>query len=104
MNSGPSFYPLPSRFVTYLAAAIIAAQSTGFVRASGTVTNADSAAVRQAIEGGGTVTLAFDGVVALTEPLVITTNTSVDATGYIVSLDGAGNVRHFTTTNGAVLH
>jgi hypothetical protein len=55
------------------------------------------------IRAGGVVRLVFDGVVHLDETLLINTNTTVDATGYSVTLDGGASVRHFVVTNGATL-
>jgi hypothetical protein len=67
------------------------------------ITKADPTAVRAAIEAGGNVTLAFDGVLQPTRTYVITTNTTIDATGHSVTFDAAHLVRHFTVTNGASL-
>ena len=73
------------------------------VAASVTLTNSDPSAVAAAINVGGTVQLAFDGTIRLLETLVIATNTTVDATGRAVSLDGGNVVRHFAITNGSTL-
>jgi hypothetical protein len=76
---------------------------TRTLTASPTLTNSDPAAVRGAIQKGGIVTLDFDGAVKLIDTLLIETNTTVDATGRSVSLDGGSMFRHFTVTNGATL-
>jgi hypothetical protein len=68
-----------------------------------TVTNSDPAAVRAAIEGGGAVKLSVDGAVHLTAPLLITSDTTVEAVGRETALDGGNVTRHFVVTNGATL-
>lgn len=68
-----------------------------------TVTNLDMAAIRTAIQSGGTVRLAFDGIVPLSEPFVIQRNVTIDGTGRRITFDGGGAVRHFVVTNGASL-
>lgn len=67
------------------------------------VTSPDLAELRSAIEAGGIVRLAFDGTVTLPEAVTITKDTTVDATGHTVILDGGNTVRHFVVTNGATL-
>jgi predicted outer membrane repeat protein len=86
---------------TFLALALALPGTTGLT-ASVVLTNSDPAALVMAIEQAGTVTLAFDGSVALTNTLVIATNTTVDATGHDVILDGRGQ-RHFLVNPGATL-
>lgn len=68
-----------------------------------TITNSNPEALAAAIEAGGSVKLAFDGTVSLGKAFLIVTNTTVEATGHAVSLDGRNLTRHFAVTNGAVL-
>jgi hypothetical protein len=67
------------------------------------VTNSDPAALNTAIAGGGLITLAFNGTVALKQPLTVSKDTTVDATGFSVILDGGNSTRHFVVTNGVTL-
>lgn len=67
------------------------------------VTSPDLAELRSAMEAGGMVKLAFDGTVRLPEALSITKDTTVDATGHTVTLDGGNAVRHFVLTNQVTL-
>ena len=71
--------------------------------ASATLTNADVLALQSALQQGGVVRLAFDGLMTLSNSFTITTNTTLDATGYAVTLDGGDRVRHFAVTNGITL-
>jgi hypothetical protein len=67
------------------------------------LTNADPGAVAAAIQGGGTIKLAFDGVVKLSNTLVIASDTTVDAGGHVVALDGGKSVRIFTVSGNVSL-
>jgi hypothetical protein len=67
------------------------------------ITNSDAVQLAAAVQEGGTITLAFDGVVKLTEPLIVATNTTLDARGHSVALDGNNLVRHFVVTNNSTL-
>jgi hypothetical protein len=73
------------------------------LRADTVLTNADVVALAAAVEDGGTIKLGFTGTVALTEALTVAKDTTLDATGYSVVLDGENQVRHFVVTNGAAL-
>jgi hypothetical protein len=57
------------------------------------VTACDEATLRAALEAGGTVTLACNGTILLTNTLVITKDVVLDGTGRNVTLDGGGVVR-----------
>jgi hypothetical protein len=70
---------------------------------SSTLSTLDPIQVGNSISNGGEVVLAFDGVVKLAETILISTNTSVDASGHSVSLDAENGRRHFAVTNGAIL-
>src|SRR3954470_17016774 len=75
--------------------------ATGFMalaNASITVTNSDPVLVRNAILGGGTVLLGFDGVIRPTRSYVVGTNTTVDGSGHSVTFDIGGLDRHFRVT------
>lgn len=66
------------------------------VWAGGVVTNCTEAALRAAMVGGGTVTFACDGTVALTNTITVATNTVLDATDRRVTISGRGSVRAFS--------
>ena len=68
-----------------------------------TITNSDAVELTAAVRAGGTITLAFDGVAKLTVPLIIATNTILDAQGHTIFLDGDNLVRHFVVTNNSTL-
>ena len=68
-------------------------------RGSQVLTNADAAALADALARGGEIVLAFDGTVNLSHELVLATNTTLDATGHSVVLDGGGLTRHLRITN-----
>jgi outer membrane protein assembly factor BamB len=57
------------------------------------VTTANEAALRAALNKGGTVTLACDGTILLANTLLITKDVVLDGTGRNVTLDGGGAVR-----------
>ncbi len=75
--------------------------------ASGTVTNLNWLDLDAALSGGGTVTIACDGVIykPYTLPDNITANTVIDATGHHVVLDGWGGWggQMFSVSSGATL-
>ena len=52
--------------------------------AGGTVSNCDQASLEAALTGGGNVTFACSGVIALTNTISIVTNTVLDGTGQSV--------------------
>src|SRR4051794_30536165 len=86
----------------YLAVAVFACVNP--VRGSDNVlTKSDPAALTAAVQQGGSIKLAFDGIVSLTNSLMLTTDTILDATGRNVRLDGGGVVRHFTVASGISL-
>lgn len=60
-----------------------------------TLTTCDEPSLRSAINGGGTVTFACDGVITLTSTLAITANTTLDASGRQVTISGNNAVRVF---------
>jgi hypothetical protein len=68
--------------------------------AGGTVTVCDEGNLRAALVGGGLVTIACDGTIVLTNTLVITNNTTVNATGHNIILSGGNTVRLFLVNTG----
>jgi RHS repeat-associated protein len=70
---------------------------------SGVVSTASLAAFNSALAGGGTVTLAFDGTIILTNVETIATNTVVDGTGFNATISGANIVQVFSVSNGVNL-
>jgi hypothetical protein len=70
---------------------------------SSVVTNASQAALEAALASGAPVTFGFDGIIGLTNSILVTTNTTLDASGRQITLDGQNAVRHFVVTNGVTL-
>src|SRR5436190_18900814 len=62
----------------------------------GVVTNCTEAELRTALNGGGTVTFACNGTITVTNTLIITTNTVIDAGGRNVTISGNATTRIFT--------
>ena len=73
------------------------------VRGAGPVSTASEAALDAALSGGGLVTLVFDGDITITNTKAITADTTLDATGYRVTIGGGNMVRIFTVSNGVSL-
>src|ERR1051326_1849296 len=63
--------------------------------AGGTVTNCDQASLESALAGGGNVSFACSGIIVLTNPITITTDTVLDGTGQSVTISGNDQVRLF---------
>ena len=73
------------------------------VSAAGVVTNCDETTLRAAMVGGGLVTFACDGTIALASQLTIDTETTLDATGHSVTLSGGGTTRVLQVQSGGKL-
>ncbi len=58
------------------------------------VTECTEAALRAAMSGGGVVTFACDGTITLSNTLIITTNTALDAANHKITLSGRLRVFH----------
>jgi hypothetical protein len=71
--------------------------------AGGSVATCDEASLRAALVGGGSVTFAASGTIALANTLVITNDTSIDADGQAVTLSGNNAVRIFNVNPGVSL-
>lgn len=71
--------------------------------ASGLVSTMDETNLRQALLGGGTVLLANDGVIPLTKTIYIANDTTIDADGHNVVLDGQNQVQIFYVASNATL-
>jgi hypothetical protein len=79
--------------VVHLATVIVCALASELGQAGGVVTNTDEVSLDQALQGGGVVTIAVDGIIPITTPKRIQINTVIDATGHQVSLRGAATNR-----------
>ena len=66
------------------------------VFSAGVVGVADEAALQTALIGGGIVTFDCDGVIVLSNTMVIATNTILDASGHNVTISGNNYTRIFT--------
>ncbi|MFO1476086.1 MAG: choice-of-anchor Q domain-containing protein [Verrucomicrobiota bacterium] len=86
---------------TLLGLALVIHQTPLF--AGGVVLGPDEGSLRVALRGGGMVALAFNGTIALSNPLVITNDTVIDGTGHAAVLSGNNAVRVFTVANPARL-
>lgn len=72
-------------------------------RANGVVTSCTETALRSALIGGGQVTLTCDGVIVLSNALVITNDTILSATGHAVTFSGGNGTRLMIINPGARL-
>lgn len=91
---------LPICLATILAVTLC---SPALSRGGGVVSSPTEAALNSALAGGGTVTFACNGVISLTGPKTISTNTILDATGYSVTLSGQGSVQLLVVNSGVNL-
>src|SRR5207244_2397291 len=66
----------------------------------GTVNPCTEASLDAALAGGGTVTFACSGMITFGAAKSITTTTSLDATGFAVTLSGGNAVRLFDVSGG----
>jgi hypothetical protein len=73
------------------------------VQAGGVVTTCTEAALRAAVEGGGTVTFACDGTITLSNTLAISAETVLDGTGHVITLSGGDLVRVLSNAPGVRL-
>ena len=70
---------------------------------SGTVTNCTEANFRAALAGGGTVVFACSGTLALSNTIVVSTNTLILGSGYNVTIDGSNSVQLFQVNTNVTL-
>jgi hypothetical protein len=74
--------------ITITMVAAVASLSGNIARAGGTVTSCTESSLRAAMAGGGTVTFACDGTIAVANTLTIALDTVLDASGHQVSISG----------------
>ncbi|MGN6386121.1 MAG: choice-of-anchor Q domain-containing protein [Verrucomicrobiota bacterium] len=60
---------------------------------AGVVSQPTEVALKAAVAGGGTVTFSFDGVISLTSPVLINSDTVIDGSGHTVQIYGRGSCR-----------
>jgi uncharacterized repeat protein (TIGR03803 family) len=72
-------------------------------RAGGTVTVCTETALRAAMAGGGTVTFACDGTIALATTITNTLDTVLDGSGHQVTISGGDTVRVFSVATNVSL-
>jgi hypothetical protein len=70
--------------------ALLLSLCPSFAQASGTVTNCTESALREALRGGGIVTLACNGVIVLTNTIIVAKETVLDGTGHTPTISGTG--------------
>ncbi len=83
--------------------ALLVVKPVEFVPGPGVVTNTSQANLEAAMSSGLPVTFGVNGVIALTNTLLITKDTTLDATGRSITLDGQGSIRHFEVKPQATL-
>ncbi len=71
--------------------------------ASGVVAGADESSLLAAMAGGGTVTFAVDGTIFLTNSIVVSNDTVLDATGRNVAISGSNAVQIFIVNSNTIL-
>ena len=71
--------------------------------ASGVVASATESALTAAMAGGGLVTFAVNGTIYLTNTIVVSNNTVMDATGYNVAISGSNAVQIFIVNSNTTL-
>ncbi len=71
------------------------APSIASVRAGGVVSVPTEAALKNALAGGGLVTIATDGVITLSSSIDIEVSTVIDATGRNITISGTNSVQVF---------
>jgi hypothetical protein len=69
----------------------------------GVVTNASQHSLLAAMAGGGAVTFGFDGTIYLTNTIIVSNNTVLDASGQNVTISGSNAVQIFIVTSGTTL-
>jgi predicted outer membrane repeat protein len=92
----------------FLAGFVLFLSSTQTGRAAGTVTDCSTpgpgaGTLQAALEDGGNVQFACSGTLNFTTPFTITTNTTIDASGQNVVLDGGGITRLLVVEPGVTL-
>ncbi|HEU0011173.1 MAG TPA: Calx-beta domain-containing protein, partial [Verrucomicrobiae bacterium] len=100
---GPETVVLGLRNPTGGAAVSGATTTLSILDANQTVAVCDEPSLRAAVAGGGKITLACDGSIFLTSPLVVSNGVSLDAVGHNVSLSGNTATRLFVVVPGATL-
>ena len=90
--------PLLARSLRFIVAAVLGLAPVA--RGAGTVTNATQAALQAALNSGGTVTFGVGGVITLTNTIIITQDTVLDAAGLAVTISGGNAVRLFQVATG----
>ena len=108
-RSGVTAYPVRSA-PAVLSVLALMMSAAGFqaiqetdVRSPSVVLSATQADLESALLSGEPVAFGFNGTIPLTNSILIRTNTTIDASGRQVTLDGQNRVRHFVVTNGATL-
>src|SRR5438128_2405266 len=100
--------PLMNRILkrlSFLALALILSRSLlpHGAFAGGVVASCTEGDLNAALANGGTVTFACDGTITLTSTKIVTTNTTVDASGHRITISGGNAVRVFTVNSNASL-
>lgn len=81
----------PPSITTLFAIAALAFVGNSF--AGGIVTTSSETELRNAVNSGGLVTISFSGTTVLTSPLILSSDTTIDASGYNFTLSGGGATR-----------
>ena len=84
-------------------ALLLVALPTSPAHAGGVVTECDEAHLLTALSGGGTVTFSCSDFIALTNPITISANTTIDGSGQDITISGSSAGRVFTVKSGISL-
>jgi len=97
--------PLPGAERKILTAALLLVGIAAVhpAQAAGVVSTCDQTHLQTALSGGGLVTFTCGGDIALTSTLIISLNTTVDATGQTVTLDGQHSIQVLSINSGVAL-
>src|SRR5690349_19920084 len=90
-------------FVCFATALLVCLGFTSVTRAAGVVSTCDQTHLTNALSGGGLVMFACSGDIKLTSTITISANTTIDATGYSVTLDGQHTVQVLSVNAGVTL-
>jgi hypothetical protein len=90
-------------FVCFATALLVCLGFTSVTRAAGVVSTCDQTHLTIALSGGGLVMFACSGDITLTSTITISANTTIDATGYSVTLDGQHTVQVLSVNAGVTL-
>ena len=90
---------MASRLRKALSAAMVLFIAAPAVPADTLITQCNDANLRAAVAAGGVITFGCDGVIALTNTIILTADVEIDGTGRSISISGGGMHQLFAMTN-----